>query len=267
MGNKDIYSVEKIADDTYKIDECGRDICYLLLGSEKALLIDCSIGTGDIKGLVKELTDLPVTVAATHAHGDHTGAGYQFGEVWVHKSECIPIFRVTNSRYTRKKLISNHMKKNGITEKNIKGRIWNCKWLPFEDGKTFDLGGRTVTAHHTPGHSVGSVVYTDDKHKLMFTGDNTCPFLLMKLPYTVSLEEWLKGAEETLELSKTYTPWCAHGDGKQSTKQIEKTISLVREIIEKYPENTSSHEKIKYPKEPQGCCVVFDSAKVHKKQK
>ena len=41
-----IYTTEKIGERTYRIDEGGRDNCYLLLGNEKALLIDSSIGTG-----------------------------------------------------------------------------------------------------------------------------------------------------------------------------------------------------------------------------
>ena len=264
MNENGIYTVNKLSETTFQSDECGRDICYLLLGEEKALLIDCSIGTGDIKSLVQSLTDLPIIVAATHAHADHTGAGYMFGEVWVHKAECNLIFRVTNSQIWRRSLLSNRMKKQGIGSKNIKGRIWQAKWLPFEDGKTFELGERTVRAVHTPGHSPGSVVFVDEKEKLMFTGDNTCPVLLMKLPHAVSLEEWLAGAEKTLELAKTYEPWCAHGDGRQSCEQIEKKIAAVKEIIEKYPKNSAKHEKVAYPRFSTEGCVIFDTAKVHK---
>ena len=52
QGTDNIYSVEKIAEGTYKIDEMGRDISYLLLGKEKALLIDASLGAGNIKKVV-----------------------------------------------------------------------------------------------------------------------------------------------------------------------------------------------------------------------
>ena len=62
---KNVYTTEKIGERTYRIDECGRDNCYLLLGEKSALLIDSSIGTGNLKAVVRSITSLPVTVAAT----------------------------------------------------------------------------------------------------------------------------------------------------------------------------------------------------------
>ncbi len=262
--NKNIYTVNKINETTFQIDECGRDFCYLLLGEKRALLIDCSVGTGNLKEAVESLTDLPVTVAVTHAHGDHAGAGYQFGEIWVHESECNKFFRTMNTQKFRKQLISNRMKENGITQKDIKGRICDCKWVPFSNGHVFDLGGRTVKAVLTPGHSPGSVVFLDEKEKLMFTGDNTCPFLLMKVPFSTSLQTWLIGAEKTLELSKEYEPWCAHGEsGKQTSEQIAQTIEFVKEIIEKHGgKNEEEKKRAFYPQKSFDNCVVYDTAKI-----
>lgn len=259
-----IYSVEKINDETFLIDEFGRDICYLLLGEKSALLIDCSIGLGDLKGVVSELTDLPVTVAATHSHADHIGGAYQFGSVWVHKKDkgIVPRFLATN--LFRARLLSHKMKQNGIDKSYVHGHPSLCRWRSFSDGKVFDLGGRKITAHHTPGHSKGSVVFTDDKYKLMFTGDNTCPYLLMKVPGSVSLTKWLDGAEKTLELSKTYTPYCAHGNGRQSTQQIQNTIDRVKEIIEaeKGKKRPLRSEKKIYPLKAKTECVVYDTRKI-----
>ena len=233
-----IYSVEKIAEGTYKIDEMGRDISYLLLGTEKALLIDTSIGTGNIKKAVEKITDLPVTVAITHGHADHTGGAVgKFKEIYVHEDDCRFIFKITNSRIYKSTLISNRMKKEDVSIKNFRGFIWQTKWIPFEDGKVFDLGGRRVTAVLTPGHSPGCCVFLDDKEKLMFTGDNTLPYLLMSISPSTSLEKWLVGAKKTFALCDEYTPWSSHGDGRQTKEQIGKTISLVKEIIQKYQKN------------------------------
>lgn len=38
------YTFERIHDDTYRIDENGAANCYLVIGSEKALLIDTCWG-------------------------------------------------------------------------------------------------------------------------------------------------------------------------------------------------------------------------------
>ena len=49
-------------------------ISYLILGCEKALLLDTGMGLGgNIRLLVEQLTKLPITVVNTHSHFDHTG--------------------------------------------------------------------------------------------------------------------------------------------------------------------------------------------------
>lgn len=72
------YPIRKIADDTYMISDFGIANCYLLIGEERALLIDCGLGIGDIKGAVEKITDKPITVVATHGHVDHAGGDGQF---------------------------------------------------------------------------------------------------------------------------------------------------------------------------------------------
>lgn len=259
-----IYTVEKIGEKTYRIDECGRDNCYLLLGEEKALLIDSSIGTGDIFSLVRSLTDLPVTVAATHGHGDHTGGACQFKKVYVHKSECNLKFRLQNLKKVRASLISNRMKRQGVEKSDVKGSVFKTKWIPFEEGMTFELGNRTVKTIHTPGHSPGGVVFLDDGEKKMFTGDNVCAVLLLKVIFALSVEEWLPGAKRTLALCDEYEPWGGHADGRQSKKQIEKIIAYGEEILRLFPENKKSKKSI-YPSFSTDGCIIFDEAKIHKK--
>lgn len=256
-----IYTTEKIGERTYRIDEGGRDNCYLLLGNEKALLIDSSIGTGDLVSVVRSITNLPIIVAATHTHGDHTGGACLFKEVYVHKSECSLKFRMLNLRNVRADLISNRMKKSGVKRSDIKGSVLKTRWIPFEEGKTFDLGGRTVKTVHTPGHSPGSTVFLDEGEKKMFTGDNVCPALLMKVIFALSIEKWLPGAERTLALCNEYEPWGGHADGRESKAQIEKLIEYAREILEKYPENKKSKKAV-YPSFSSDGCIIFDEARV-----
>lgn len=262
MSDK-IYTVEKIGEHTYKIDEAGRDISYLLVGTKKALLIDTSLGTGNIRKVVEGITTLPVTVVATHGHADHTGgATGRFKKIYIQKNDCRFIFKITNSRIYKSTLLSNRMKKAGIGLKNFSGFLWQTKWIPFEDGKVFDLGGRKITAVLTPGHSPGSCIFLDEEERLMFTGDNTLPFLLMTVNPCESLQKWLPGAEKAYKLCDNFTPWSSHGDGRQTKEQIGNTISLVKEILNKYPENKSKKKIVKYKSEDGKLCVVFDERNV-----
>ena len=50
---------------------------YLLIGNERALLIDSGYGKIDLKGIVARLTDKPVTLMLTHGHLDHASGRLQ----------------------------------------------------------------------------------------------------------------------------------------------------------------------------------------------
>ena len=54
---------------------------YLLIGEEKAMLIDSFYGQGDLRAFVETITDKPVIVANTHGHFDHTGGKRLLGRV------------------------------------------------------------------------------------------------------------------------------------------------------------------------------------------
>jgi glyoxylase-like metal-dependent hydrolase (beta-lactamase superfamily II) len=51
----------------------------LIIGPEKALLIDTGCGIGNLRKAVAEVTDKPVIVINTHTHLDHLGSNRQFG--------------------------------------------------------------------------------------------------------------------------------------------------------------------------------------------
>lgn len=78
------YTTYEIRSGVFAIEE-GAVQMYLIVGSREALLLDTGSGAGDLRGLVRGLTALPVTVALTHGHNDHTGGAPQFGTAYAHK--------------------------------------------------------------------------------------------------------------------------------------------------------------------------------------
>ena len=70
------FSIEKIDKITYALSEYKHSEIphsYLLIGNEKALLIDSGLGVSNIREEVEKLTDLEVIVLSTHIHWDHVG--------------------------------------------------------------------------------------------------------------------------------------------------------------------------------------------------
>ena len=63
--------VTQIGEDTYRFTETsfGTDVyMYLLIGTEKALLIDTAYGFTDVPAAIRQITDLPLIVVNTHTN-------------------------------------------------------------------------------------------------------------------------------------------------------------------------------------------------------
>ena len=154
-------------------------ISYLIIGSDKALLIDTGLGIGDICKTVTALYDGEITVAHTHTHFDHIGGDHQFRESYV-----------LNNEVALKRL------RRGLDHEEVKSNVEDgCNSEPypagfsredycikpankvhtFEEGFTFDLGNIRLEVLETPGHSPDSVMFVDRDNKLLFTGDTFYP--------------------------------------------------------------------------------------------
>ena len=53
-----LYPMVQFKKDTWEIDEFDCASMFLLIGTEKAMLIDCGMGIGDLRGAVEMLTDI-----------------------------------------------------------------------------------------------------------------------------------------------------------------------------------------------------------------
>ena len=87
---KDWFTIDKIDETTYIISEYRHPEethCYLLIGSERCLLIDTGLGICNIYNEVRKLTEKHVIAVATHIHWDHIGGHKYFPDFYAHKAE------------------------------------------------------------------------------------------------------------------------------------------------------------------------------------
>ena len=164
--------VAEIANKTYVINEYGLNAMFLLVGEDKALLIDTGTGVFDLPLLLKTLTDKPVQVVLTHGHPDHAGAIGWFDEVYAHPDDFDMALGLTYER--RRGYADSILKINPTAPVTADDTVRFEKMpnmLPLLDGETIDLGDRKVMVFETPGHTPGGLSFLDVRERIFITGD------------------------------------------------------------------------------------------------
>ena len=135
---------------------------YLLIGSDKALLIDTG-AVADPKEMPlaktilellpeKDHKKLPLLVAHTHRHMDHRAGDPQFAS--LPSVQIVPI--------------------------DLEGVRTFYGFTDWPNGIAhLDLGGRTVDVIPTPGHNETHLAFYDDRTGILFSGDFLMPGRLL----------------------------------------------------------------------------------------
>ena len=161
---------------TESLDGMGDVWSFLIIGPEKAMLIDTGFGLGDLKGLCAELTGgMEIILVNTHAHFDHAYGNFPFGRVYCSEYE-VPSMRSKNNPHIWDYLFDENG--NGIWCDFDRNDL--VKWQDYEiigvpDGYIFDLGGGyEVELVHMGGHTPGHAGFLDKVNRIFFTGDDGC---------------------------------------------------------------------------------------------
>lgn len=177
-SSQEWFEVYKVEPEVYVFYEPGQfeeAISYLVLGWERAALIDTGCGIGDIRALSREFTDLPIIVVNTHHHIDHVAQNHLFEEVAIFDH---PMARMAAERgYGHEEaaqllsegLVWKSLPEGFDPEAYMVPPFRVTRWL--RDGDVIELGGRRLEVVHTPGHSPDSICLLDRGSRLLWTGD------------------------------------------------------------------------------------------------
>ncbi len=193
-------------------------ISYLIEGENRALLFDSGNGIADISGVVKQLTNKPVSVLNSHTHYDHVGGNFSFKTIYGmdtlfttarqtgHPNEDIAI-EVSSQALCRKL-------PNGVTENNHISRPFSVTHF-LNDHDVINLGGRQLEIIRIPGHTPDSIALIDRKAKLLWTGDSYYSGPIWLYAPETDLSEYAKALEKLIKeipnvkalLPAHNTPW------------------------------------------------------------
>lgn len=191
-------NIIQIRPNVYLIDDAGDSTCYLITGSECALLVDSVNGYEDLKAITKTLTDLPVIVVNTHGHGDHIYGNVYFEEAWLHPAD----FALYDQFFGYAKDI--------MEQNNLKP----CPVKPLEIGQIFDLGGVQLEVVDLKGHTAGSIGLLDKDARIIYTGDGLNTHLWMQLDHSLPISTMLETFRKLKAEHGQDFDYVAHGHTK-----------------------------------------------------
>ena len=194
-----------INENSWRIEDSGVR-CFLLTGSEKALLIDSGRELHTARDIAESLTDLPVMLLNTHADGDHTGSNEQFESFYMHPDE------------------EAHFRRGGRG-----GAI-----LPIREGDILDLGGRELRIIDLPGHTPGSIAVLDVGNRVLISGD---PVQEHGRIFMFGAHRNMENYIRSLEHLETFTAefdeiWPSHADIPISPALIRKLHDGARDVLD-----------------------------------
>jgi glyoxylase-like metal-dependent hydrolase (beta-lactamase superfamily II) len=197
------FDVRPLADGVFLIAEPGHVNNFLVVGEDRAVLLDTGLGVADIRAVAEGLAGKPLSVVNSHYHFDHSGGNRQFDEIAIHRAGAELLAQPSPEglaeaymAYTQRLIEAwQGYKQLDDTYFHLVTADTLVRPLPegfdpagyrivptqattlLDDGDEIDLGGRVLRVLHTPGHSPDSICLLDERNGLLFGGDtiNTGP--------------------------------------------------------------------------------------------
>lgn len=184
---------------------------YVVAGDDRAAVIDSGMGIVDLLDPCRALTSLPLLNVSTHSHWDHVGGAYQFEDRRISPLEA--------------HRISKDYDVEGVTHVRAAPPTSTLK-----EGDTIDLGGRTLTVWHTPGHSPGHISLFDSATGYLFCADTCYAGTMWMQTEDANLDDWR--ASLTRIATSAVTALCGgHEEPAQPPDLARRTLAALESAL------------------------------------
>lgn len=223
------FQVTKLSPHLYRIVDALDVACYLVVGQERACLLDTCTGVGNIRQCVESITRLPLTVVLSHAHMDHCGGAGWFDNVWMNHSE-LPILKIHRDIPYRCRFFNGHL---GLCleEKDFR-EVPESGYLDIPEGMELNLGGVTVRLLTGKGHTPGMVCPLILEDRALIIGDACDDNVLLFDSFSSSVREYLGYLAKMLDLQDCYDHiYGNHGVFTFSRELLDNVAECCRRIL------------------------------------
>ena len=219
--------LQELIPNLWSLELTGSDFqtrALVVLGEQRAVVWDTLTHPNDMKALTALLADKPYYVVYSHGDWDHIwGTAGLTGQplALIAHAECLRRFADDVPRALQRMQLAEA------------GRWDSVRLAPpnltFSSSLSLDLGGVTLELHHTPGHTIDSIVGWIPEWGVLLGGDA----IETPLPVVNSarlLGDWLAALEGWAGRDSLVHAISAHGSGA-GREALETTVAYLRALI------------------------------------
>ena len=227
------FESREVAAGTWLVAEPGHVNSFLVEGSKGAAMVDTGLGVAPIRPVAESLTGRPLLVVNTHSHADHVAGNHEFDEIAIHEEgrdvieamDTLPREALDDYMAFARGLIATtpayrelddaffHLLNQESEPRSFPDGFEPHKWTitssratrTLQDGDQIELGDRSLTVLHTPGHTPDSICLLEERTGILFAGDmiSTGP-MYAHMPGS-SVDEFAASARRLAELKDEVT--------------------------------------------------------------
>ena len=262
-GMEVAFKANEVLPGVWHIEDCMGVCMTLLVGRERALLVDTGYGLEDVGAFVRTLTKLPLMTLLTHHHHDHA-----LGVRWLRDALMFPEDDAGWETYAGRaqcERVLEQARARGLSADDDFLDAARPMPLPLREGP-IDLGGLTAEAILCPGHTPGSAVVWVPERRLLLTGDDWNPCTWLFFPAALPVHDYLRHVRALLALPFEHV-LCSHQPGMYPRAKLESFLSGMTDDVLRAarpvkpgpcPETDTRQAEL-----PDGQVLVFDWAKAN----
>lgn len=168
----------------------------LLVGQDRALLLDTGYGLYPLEEYIRHLTRLPLTVVLSHGHHDHALGAVRFKQTWM-LAEDLPVFAAYTSQRQRQLVLA----QAELAPQAARGYLAADIPPPASLTRgTFDLGSLRAQVIRVPGHTPGSLALYVPQRQLLLLGDSWNPQTWLFFPEALPVRDYARSFQGLMTL-------------------------------------------------------------------
>lgn len=207
------------------------NVCmYLVIGSERACLIDTGYGYKGLRAYVESLTDKPLFILLSHGHIDHAFGIYEFedADIYIHE-EDLQTYKVHSDLEYRDRFLKSH----GAALNDDFQKEREMVFKTIENGQVFDLGDFHIQAVHVPGHTKGMMMFLLEEERIMLFGDACGANTMIMEDCSGNLSDYLRSLRDLKKMDGLYDMiYRNHGTFVSEKSLLDNVIEAVEKVLD-----------------------------------